>query len=172
MASSCEASDSRRSADGSLWTPCSLARLKAKVVLLHSKAATTLLQGHQGHRTGLGGGKGGSSGSSGVLSSSSSATKSTGSGKGCDSGRLLSFFVGRLRPLQVLVPPPEWTMPSLREQVLRVRYQAEKEKGERRLWGFGGPAGSCVLLPKELGIQANKTDFGRQTDGCSPIASI
>lgn len=60
-----------------------------------------------------------------------------------------------------MVPPREWTLPSLRDQVLRVRYQAEKEKGECRLWGFGGPAGSCVLLPKELGIQANKVDFGR-----------
>ncbi|PHJ15818.1 hypothetical protein CSUI_010370, partial [Cystoisospora suis] len=162
---SCGASDPRRSANAALSPTCSLARLKAKVVLLHSKAATTSLQaspggGHQGHRMGPGGSKGGSSGSSGVSSSNSSATKSTGSGKGCDSGRLLSVFVGRLRPLQVLVPPPEWTMASLREQVLRVRYQAEKEKGERRLWGFGGPAGSCVLLPKELGIQANKTDFG------------
>ncbi|PFH36427.1 hypothetical protein BESB_046190 [Besnoitia besnoiti] len=84
-----------------------------------------------------------------------------GSAKGSDAGRVVSVPFSRVRPLQVLLPPKEtWSLAAVRSQAAKIKEDAERRGVEKRYWGFGGPLGSCVLLPKEWGIDAAESDFG------------
>ncbi|CBZ51974.1 conserved hypothetical protein [Neospora caninum Liverpool] len=86
---------------------------------------------------------------------------SGGGGKGCDAGRLVTVSFNRVRPLQVLMAPKDaWTLSAVRQQIAKVKDDAEQHGAEKRIWGFGGALGSCVLLPKEWGIDAAERDFG------------
>nr|PIM02659.1 hypothetical protein TGCOUG_242640 [Toxoplasma gondii COUG] len=85
----------------------------------------------------------------------------SGGNKGYDAGRFVTVSFNRVRPLQVLMAPKDtWTLTAVREQIGKMKDEAEKLGAEKRFWGFGGALGSCVLLPKEWGVDAAERDFG------------
>ncbi|KEP65137.1 UNVERIFIED_CONTAM: hypothetical protein HHA_242640 [Hammondia hammondi] len=85
----------------------------------------------------------------------------SGGNRGCDAGRFVTVSFNRVRPLQVLMAPKDtWALSAVRKQIAKMKDEAEKLGAEKRFWGFGGALGSCVLLPKEWGVDAAERDFG------------